>query len=557
MKKLIFLLALTLTAFGADNLISPPKQRQQVFEDITGRTWPISVMYTTDGNGNAVPVGGSTATIGSVSQGAAGATPWKQDISTLFGAAPSATNYLPIRLTDGTSFTSGGLTDAQLRASPLSVIGTFFQATQPISALSLPLPTNAATDASVVAVGAKLPTAFGQQTQSTSLGVALASEQMADMNIDGQAAQTAIVQNILSPAAGNNYVDLAEYRSATVQVVSTGTAGTYIFEGSNDGVSFVTIPVFNQLIVTGTPVVAAVTATASQIIYSFPATTRFMRLRIVSNITGGSIRAFSKLSRAPWSPAVNLVANATAANLTASVSGSLSTITTVAAVTSSNAGSPGLAADVASAAITVSTTTAAITPGAGSAFRISIPVTVASGTSPTLDVSIEESPDTGTNWIKLYDFPRITTTGFYTSPELLATGNRIRYVQNVTGITPSFTRSIQRTQLNTSPTRTAQLIDRVINTETLNAVTSSLYSDGCHSASIEINLGAVTTPPTIQVEGSNDGSNWFAVGSPLLGVASSSVHNISLNSHSAKFLRARVSVAGTGVTPGFILLKGF
>lgn len=40
-----------------------------------------------------------------------------------------------------------GLTDAQLRASAVPVSGTFFQATQPVSAASLPLPTGAATSA--------------------------------------------------------------------------------------------------------------------------------------------------------------------------------------------------------------------------------------------------------------------------------------------------------------------------------------------------------------------------------------------------------------------------
>lgn len=39
---------------------------------------------------------------------------------------------------------TGGLTDVQLRATPVAVSGTFFQATQPVSAVALPLPANAA-----------------------------------------------------------------------------------------------------------------------------------------------------------------------------------------------------------------------------------------------------------------------------------------------------------------------------------------------------------------------------------------------------------------------------
>jgi hypothetical protein len=44
------------------------------------------------------------------------------------------------------------LTDAQLRASAVPVSGTFFQATQPVSAASLPLPSGAATETTLAAV---------------------------------------------------------------------------------------------------------------------------------------------------------------------------------------------------------------------------------------------------------------------------------------------------------------------------------------------------------------------------------------------------------------------
>ncbi|MGA4923370.1 hypothetical protein, partial [Bacillus subtilis] len=80
-------------------------------------------------------------------------------------------------------------------------------------------------------------------------------------------AQTAIVNNILTAASGTAATDVLGYRSASVQVVSTGTGGTFIFEGSNDNTNFQTIPVYSQLILTGTPIVAAITPTSSQLIY--------------------------------------------------------------------------------------------------------------------------------------------------------------------------------------------------------------------------------------------------------------------------------------------------
>jgi len=61
----------------------------------------------------------------------------------------SATNPLPVALSAAQiaalQAVTGPLTDAQLRATPVPVSGTFFQATQPVSVGSLPLPALAAT----------------------------------------------------------------------------------------------------------------------------------------------------------------------------------------------------------------------------------------------------------------------------------------------------------------------------------------------------------------------------------------------------------------------------
>lgn len=50
-------------------------------------------------------------------------------------------------------------------------------------------------------------------------------------------------------------------------------------------------------------------------------------------------------------------------------------------------------ADVASAAITTTTTTATTANDLGNSFQVTIPVTVVTGTNPTMDVRIEESFD--------------------------------------------------------------------------------------------------------------------------------------------------------------------
>jgi hypothetical protein len=69
------------------------------------------------------------------------------------GAATSANQTTIIGHVDGLEAAVAGLTpltDTQLRAAPVPVSGTFYQGTQPISAVNLPLPSGAATSANQV-----------------------------------------------------------------------------------------------------------------------------------------------------------------------------------------------------------------------------------------------------------------------------------------------------------------------------------------------------------------------------------------------------------------------
>lgn len=213
--------------------------------------------------------------------------------------------------------------------------------------------------------------------------------------------------------------------------------------------------------------------------------------------------------------------------------------------------------DVASAAITSTATVAAITPGWGNAYQVNVVVTAVTGTSPTMDLRIEESDDNGTNWYTVYDFPRITANGIYRSPMLPMAGTRVRYVQTIGGTSPSFTRAINRQQANVNAMPQRQLFDRSIVLTTLNSTTPVLLARDCGNATqLVVNVGAITTTaPQLQLEGSDDlGATWYAIGTPLTAVASSTVQTTITNINAA-LLRARVSTAGVGVTAGYVLIK--
>lgn len=217
-----------------------------------------------------------------------------------------------------------------------------------------------------------------------------------------------------------------------------------------------------------------------------------------------------------------------------------------------------LVADIASAAITSTTTSSAVTPTpVGGAAEFNFQVTAVSGTSPTLDVAVEESDDSGTNWERIYEFPRVTTNGTYRSPRIPLRGNRIRYVRTLTGTTPSFTMVLNRiTHQMVDPPVVRQIVDRTVVLTTGNSVTPSLNTNGANNVQLVLNVGAITTTaPQVQLEGSDDnGATWYVIGAPLVAVASSTVQLTVLNIQADR-VRGRVSTAGVGVTAGFTLIK--
>ena len=234
----------------------------------------------------------------------------------------------------------------------------------------------------------------------------------------------------------------------------------------------------------------------------------------------------------------------------AGVSISSGTITTV---SSSQSAFPQSIADVASAAITTTTTTAAITPTFGTAYTVSIPVTAVSGTNPTLDIWIEESDDGGTNWVRIYDFPRITATGMYRSPPINLRWNRVRYVQTLTGTTPSFTRAVNRLQSSAPGLHIRRFLDRTIVPNTLNSTTGTYNIEGCSNINIYALCSAQTTPATLTLQFSDDWTNWHTSTNTLNTVvwfAQTKVQN-----EQWKFCRLIVSSAGTGITLTEIWIK--
>lgn len=81
---------------------------------------------------------------------------------------------------------------------------------------------------------------------------------------------------------------------------------------------------------------------------------------------------------------------------------------------------------------------------AAEALRAYLDVTAASGTTPTLDVKIEDSPDGGTTWFTVASFAQKTgITRDVLNVVSKAFGDRLRVTWTIGGTTPSFTFSVR------------------------------------------------------------------------------------------------------------------
>jgi hypothetical protein len=97
---------------------------------------------------------------------------------------------------------------------------------------------------------------------------------------------------------------------------------------------------------------------------------------------------------------------------------------------------------VASAAVTASGNSGALTGyGAATSLRAQLNVTAASGTTPTLDVVVEDSLD-GTNWNTIGTFTQKTAAAREVINITTPFGDSVRVRWTVGGTTPSFTMAV-------------------------------------------------------------------------------------------------------------------
>lgn len=165
------------------------------------------------------------------------------------------------------------------------------------------------------------PAAITGFALETGGNLALAATNAVDIYITGQAAQSAANNNIILAVAGSGSTDTfgasASFRSFSIQINgSSGVAsGAVTFEGSNDNTNFVPLTVYDDAIQAVSPINTAITIGASTFrFFSGKTTYRYVRCRISTVFTGGTVQAFTRLSTTDYILRSELIGQNAAAN---------------------------------------------------------------------------------------------------------------------------------------------------------------------------------------------------------------------------------------------------
>lgn len=432
-----------------------------------------------------------------------------------FSVVPNSDTPFPV------SDNSGSLTVDAPVATPVFVRlsdGASAISTLPVSAASLPLPSGAATETTLSAANTKLPASVGEKAAASSFPVTLSTDNLSDLYVTGQSAQTATVNNILTAASGTAATDVSQYRSFAIQVVSTGTSGTFIFEGSNDNSNFQAIPVYNQALVVRVPIITAITATSSQFIYEGSCNFRYLRLRIATLIGGGSIQAFSTFLQVPLGTASQIVSQGTAANLLATVSAAANWSSNVAQV-----------AGVAPAAHSAAATAAPL-PAGGKV----VPTTIA-----TVDATLVAADACNVGM----------TTGYQNIIKPFGTAE-LDWVANV-AFTPTVwasaaTPTILRAASGTASVRT-YLAGMCLQSDALGAALSLWILDGA----VAVTSVTIATPGVF----TNSGTNDFKAGDAVIfqslgtitGITANTVYYVTATTLAATTFTVATTIGGTAL----------
>ena len=175
-----------------------------------------------------------------------------------------------------------GLTDTQLRASAVPVSGTFWQATQPVSAVSLPLPTDASTSA-LQTTGNSSLSSIDAKTPSLSSGRVPVESNLVQGLTDSQLRASAVPVSLSSSplptgaatestlAALNNKFNTNSFSNINTNTTSTVKSGAGVLKRivvNKVGASSNTCTIYDNTTATGT-IIGTIDPVHTQMVFEY------------------------------------------------------------------------------------------------------------------------------------------------------------------------------------------------------------------------------------------------------------------------------------------------
>ena len=175
-----------------------------------------------------------------------------------------------------------GLTDTQLRASAVPVSGTFWQATQPVSAVSLPLPTDASTSA-LQTTGNSSLSSIDAKTPSLSSGRVPVESNLVQGLTDTQLRASAVPVSLSSSplptdaatestlAALNNKFNTNSFSNINTNTTSTVKSGAGVLKRivvNKVGASSNTCTIYDNTTATGT-IIGTIDPVHTQMVFEY------------------------------------------------------------------------------------------------------------------------------------------------------------------------------------------------------------------------------------------------------------------------------------------------
>lgn len=165
-------------------------------------------------------------------------------------------------------------------------------------------------------------------------------------------------------------------------------------------------------------------------------------------------------------------------------------------------------------------------------------VSASSGTTPTLDVILQQSDDGSTNWTDEYYADRFTATGSYKTVRMSLHARYYRYRYVIGGSTPSFTFTVATT-LKAATAETIHTYNKFndLVMTTSNNFSSTVNLEGCSFFSATLTRGAGGAGVAVAAQNSNDGINWVTSGTSTNSAASTSYLVTNTAGSTTKYVR--------------------